>query len=139
MKKILVLLLTGTLFSCSPKVVTKTVVENHYQHDTIVQIEVKDSIVERIVEKRDSSASIIKNDTIIIERWHWERDYRYEKLLQSKIDSISSSGQDSIPYEVEIPVYVEKPLKTWQKGMIGVGFVCIFMLILTVIIKISDL
>lgn len=109
----------------------------HEVHDTIKSVEYRDSIVFRDREVRDSSSFRQSGDTIRIERWHWERDYRYEKILQAKIDSLSKIKRDSIPYPVPSPPeYIEKPLKGWQKGLIWWGIFCTLALAIVIYIRV---
>lgn len=98
--------------------------EYHEVHDTIVKKEVEVKEVIKEVTVRDSVSFLVKGDTVVKERWHWERDYRYEKALQAKIDSLTKLKRDSIPYPVPGPTeYIEKPLKGWQKVLIWMGVI----------------
>ena len=98
--------------------------EYHEVHDTIVKKEVEVKEVIKEVTVRDSVSFLVKGDTVVKERWHWEWDYRYEKALQAKIDSLTKLKRDSIPYPVPGPTeYIEKPLKGWQKVLIWTGVI----------------
>lgn len=97
---------------------------HHETHDTIIQKEIIEKEVIKEVTVRDSVSFHTKGDTVFRERWHWERDYQYEKALQAKIDSLTKLKRDSIPYPVPGPTeYIEKPLKGWQKGLIWTGII----------------
>jgi len=111
--------------------------EYHEIHDTIIKKEVVEKEVIKEVTVRDSVSFLVKGDTVFKERWHWERDYRYEKALQAKIDSLTKLKRDSIPYPVPGPTqYIEKPLKSWQKGLIWWGVICTLALIIYIYIKV---
>lgn len=127
------------LNACSPKVVTPVVmpavIERHdtatkyvTQHDTLIQYR----------EVRDSSSFRQKGDTITLEHWHWERDYTRERLLERRVDSLISAQHDSIPYPIEVPVYIEKPLKKWQKGLMSVGALAVICVFVFLYIKIRE-
>lgn len=112
--------------------------EYHTIHDTVIQKSRYDSIIYKDRFVKDSSSFVQKGDTIRIERWHWERDYSYEKILQGMIDSLLSVKRDSVPYPVPGPTeYIEKPLKQWQKALIWWGVICAAIFVLILIIKIK--
>ena len=123
------------LFSCT-KTVYQPYPEYHYEHDTIRHTLIRDSIIYRDREVRDSASFRKDGDTIFIEKWHWERDYRYEKILQARIDSLTKLKRDSIPYPVQVVKEVEKPLKKWQKCLIGWGLFCILALMISIYIRV---
>ena len=65
--------------------------------------------------QRDSIYMLIKGDTV----YKYEYKYRYrDKLLR---DTISISKTDSIPYQVEVPKYVDKKLSWWQSTLLYTG------------------
>lgn len=107
-------------------------VEAHHDTITVVKEVVRDSIVNHYIEKKDSSSFRQNGDTVTIERWHWERDYRYEKILQAKIDSLSQVKADSIPYPVPVEVPVPAELTRWQKAMMNLGGAALYLIILAV-------
>ena len=111
--------------------------EYHVIHDTIKSVERKDSIVTRYIEKRDSSSFRREDSIIYIERWHWERDYTHEQILQAKIDSLSHIQADSIPYPVPFEVRVPAELKWWQKALVWWGVICLVFIIMYIFIKIK--
>lgn len=129
----LIILLILFIVSCSPKVVKPQPplpVESHHDTVTLVKEVVRDSIVNHYVTVRDSSSFRRDGDTVTIERWHYERDYTYEKILQAKIDSMSHIKGDSIPYPVEVPVEVPAELTRWQKMMMNMGGLVLYLLII---------
>lgn len=95
--------------------------EVHYVHDTVKVAERHDSIIYKDVLVKDSSSFVQKGDTVTIERWHWERDYRYERILEQKIDSIARVKQDSIPYPVYVDKEVPAKMSNWQIFLITLG------------------
>lgn len=115
----------ATFDSCCPcRNIVAPPPETHYIHDTVKVREMRDSIVYKDKLVKDSSSFSQKGDTVTIERWHWERDYSYEKILEARLDSISNAKSDSIPYAVPGPTeYIEKPLKGWQKVLIWMGVI----------------
>ena len=124
-----------SLASCKTVYQPYPVPEYHEVHDTIKSVEYRDSIVFRDREVRDSSSFRQSGDTIRIERWHWERDYRYEKILQAKIDSLSQIKRDSVPYPVPGPVeYVPAQMTNMQLFYMTLGKVFLFILFLAIIV-----
>lgn len=114
-----------------------SVPEYHEIHDTLISKEYIDREVIKEVTVKDSS-SFRKEDSIIyIERWHWERDYRYEKALQAKIDSLTQLKRDSVPYPVPYEVRVPAELKWWQKSLIWWGVICFAILAICIFVKIK--
>lgn len=111
----LLIMLAGCKTVCVPTP------EYHEVHDTIVKKEFVDKIVIKEVATKDSSSFRKDGDTIRIERWHWERDYRYEKELQKKIDSLTNIKRDSIPYPVPVDREVPAKLSNWQIFLITLG------------------
>jgi hypothetical protein len=117
------------------RIIYQPVPEYHYEHDTIKHTVMRDSIVYRDREVRDSASFRKDGDTILIEKWHWERDYKYEKYLQAQIDSLSNVKRDSIPYPVPGPTeYVPAELTALQQFWIVSGKVGIVLLIVTFVI-----
>jgi len=110
--------------------------ETHYIHDTIKTVEHRDSIV--YVEKavRDSSSFRKDGDTVTIEHWHWERDRKYEKILEAKIDSFSHAKRDSIPYAVPGPTQYVNELKKWQRTLMWIGVIDSILIICFLYIRI---
>jgi hypothetical protein len=110
------------LASCCPcRNVVAPPPEVHYVHDTVKTKEVRDSIVYKDKIVKDSSSFTQRGDTIRIERWHWERDYSYEKILEARLDSFSNAEKDSIPYPVYIDKEVPAQFSKWQAFLITLG------------------
>ena len=117
------------------KTVYTPIPEYHEIHDTIVKKEVVEKEVIKEVTVRDSVSFLVKGDTVVKERWHWERDYRYEKALQAKIDSLTKLKRDSIPYPVPGPTKYINELKKWQRYLIWWGIICTLSLILSIYLR----
>ena len=114
--------------------------EYHETHDTIVKKETVEKEVIKEVTVRDSSSFRQSGDTIRIERWHWERDYRYEKELQAKIDSLTKLKRDSVPYPVTVEVEkVVTKMNSFQAFFFWLGALASFLLIVFISIKIRNL
>lgn len=134
---VVLMIIFASLSSCCPcrYAVTPTPVpEIHYVHDTVKVAERHDSIIYKDVLVKDSSSFVQKGDTVTIERWHWERDYRHERILEQKIDSISRVKQDSIPYPVYVDKEVPAKLTNWQVFLVTLGKISIIALTLLIII-----
>ena len=131
----------ATFDSCCPcrNVVTPTPPpEIHYIHDTVKTKEIRDSIVYKDKLVKDSSSFRQNGDTVTIERWHWERDYSYEKILEARPDSLSHVKGDSIPYPVPVEVEVPAKISNWQAFLITLGkgtLICGILLLFYWIIK----
>lgn len=136
---ILVLLITAALLLTSCRTVYVDRPVTHIEHDTVKVVKESHDTVriekERIV--RDSTSVTDRDSIKIVERWHWERDYRYEKVLQNTIDSLRDVKEkvDSIPY----PVYVDRVeyrTRDIVKVFAWIGFLTLMALIVFVVIKI---
>ena len=90
-----------------PKVQTLT-------RDSIVTKLQHDSIFIKVTEKQ-------KNDTI------YRDSIVYNFVFRN--DTIRTNHTDSIPYPVEVPKYIEKKLNSYQRTMIGLGWVLILAVI----------
>lgn len=123
------IIIISLLVGCSPKMVTQAPPKVIERHDTVTKYVAEIDTLIQYREVRDSSSFRQRGDTVTIERWHWERDYSYERELQQKIDSLVTVKADSIPYPVETPVYVELPLKWWQKALMMTGVSAILLII----------
>lgn len=116
--------------------------EYHEVHDTIVKKEVIEKEVIKEVTIRDSVSFQVKGDTVRIERWRYERDYRYEKILQARIDSLTNIKRDSIPYPVPVDREIPAKLSNWQIFLITLGkgtliFGMLFLVIMLIKKKLS--
>lgn len=58
-----------------------------------------------------------RGDTVYIDRWHT----RYRDRLIAEHDTVRITQRDSIPYPVEVPVEVEKPVPRLYKWS-AIGF-----------------
>ena len=96
---------------------TDTLIKTQHQRDSIW---LHDSI--RVSEK---------GDTIKIEKWH-------TKYVEKQVhDTTYVSKTDSIPQPYPVTEYVEKPLSTPQKGLMGIGILSILALIVLIAFKLK--
>lgn len=132
----LLILLTLLLASCRTVYVDRPV--THIERDTVKVVKESHDTVRIEKEKivRDSTSVTDRDSIKIIERWHWERDYRYEKVLQTTIDSLREvkARVDSISY----PVYVDKVVYRTRgvvKVFAWIGFIGLLFFICLVVVK----
>lgn len=131
-----VLLIVG----CSPKPIQPQIVyETHTVHDTVTKVVEKENTIIRDRIVKDSTAVSQKGDSVIIHHWHYERDYSYEKNLQSRLDSLHQAINNMVPVVVEKPVEVEKKLNGLQKALMGIGTIAVISLLLGVYLYIRKL
>ena len=92
---------TTTKYVTVPEVHTDTVRITNHQMDSIWL--------------HDSIYHMVRNDTILIERWHtkYKEKMVYDTTYISKVDTIAK------PYPV--PEYVEKKLSWWQRLRLHLG------------------
>ena len=135
----MILVIIATFDSCCPcRDFVAPAPEVHYVHDTVKTIEKRDSIIYKDKLVKDSTSFRQSGDTIRIEKWHWERDYTYEKILEAKLDSLSHVKRDSIPYPVPVEVEVPAKMSNWQVFLMTLGkatVICGILLLLFWIIK----
>lgn len=112
-------------------------VETHSDSTSVSHQSTITNNVYREREVKDSTIIIYKDSIQRIEHWHYERDYTYEKYLQSIIDSILKIKQDSVPYPV--PVYKEVPAKLnrWQQTRMTLGDLFILVCFISLVIKLA--
>ena len=121
-----------------PKV--HNVVTTIYAHDTVVVVEVPDTYAERVTKDTISELS-----TDIA----WSRaevsggvlahslGTRGELTTTVRVEERIVTQVDSIPYPVEVPVYVERELRWWQRSLMWTGGVVIAIAILVVVYRIG--
>ena len=130
------LFLIIVLLSACTKTVYQPVPVYDETHDTIVKKETVEKEVIKEVTVRDSASFRQSGDTVTIERWHWARDYRYEKILEAKIDSLSHVSADTVYKPIPIEIEVAAELTKWQIFLITLGKVFIVIIVLTVLVAI---
>lgn len=129
--------LISAFTSCTKKVYVPVETVNEkvvFKTDTLRQISFRyDSIY-----VRDSIALIHRNDTVFLTKFKDQVKYLYrtDTLYKTKTDSVNVYIEKPIPYEVEKIVYIEKPLKWWQKTLMWIGVACLACMILVVVIMI---
>ena len=72
----------------------------------------------------DSIMVTEKGDTVRIEKWHTKYVTKIDTVVKYK------SVTDSIPVPYEVPKYIDKPLKWWQKSLIWTGILALMVVIL---------
>ena len=109
------------LLMCSCKSVEYVPVLQHgTHHDSIYFTKVqKDSVW-----LHDSISIEAKGDTVRIEKWHTKYVTKIDTVVKYK------SVTDSIPVPYEVPKYIDKPLKWWQKSLIWTGILALMVVIL---------
>lgn len=133
-----VLMMLAMLASCRTVYVPQP--EYHEIHDTIVKKETVEKEVIKEVTVRDSVSFLVKGDTVRIERWHYERDHKYEKALQATIDSLTRLKRDSVPCPVTVEVEkVITKMDGFQKFFFWTGALASLLLIVFISIKIRNL
>jgi hypothetical protein len=134
MKKLLLILTIGALFSCSPQKRLQRLIKNNPElitQDTL-QVKIQDTIIiERYI--HDTISQFFYNDTIkIIDNSKVVVRY-YVDSVTKIIYADAEVKQDTIFYETEVPVIVEKvvikELTLWEKHSIWIIPVIILMLI----------
>ena len=115
--------LCALMSSCKTQYVEveKPVIVEHttVQHHTDI---VRDTLM-----MRDSTSTLIKGDTTIIERWH--HVYKVDKQV------VTDTVRDSVPkiVEIEKPVLVEKKLSKWHQFKMDAGATMLTTIILMII------
>ncbi len=104
------------LVGCSPKVVTNTEIE--YRD----RVEYRDRIKHDTIYEKEAEKIYTLHDTVFVDR------YKYIYKEYTLIDTAYVCRVDSIPYEVKVPVEVERKLNWIQKLFIRLG-VCMLFLI----------
>lgn len=105
------------LAGCSPKVVTKTVTE--YKD----RVEYRDRLQYDTVYEKEAERIYTLHDTVFVDRYK----YIYKEHLQ--IDTTYVCKIDSIPYEVQVPVEVQRELNWMQKLFIRLGILMMIIII----------
>ena len=98
-----------------------------YQRDSVVlrdsvYLYIKGDTVTKYVYKERLSWQI-KRDTVYRDRW------RVDTLHTERVDSL----------RIEVPVYIEKPIKWYNQGFIWFGRVCLVVLLLWLVYKVVRL
>lgn len=108
---ILIILLLAILISFSSCTTTKIVTVPEYHTEYVTQTKY-DSIY---LEKHDSSATTIKGDTIIQQKWHIKYKDRYIHVTDSFVKTDS----------IRVPYPVERKLSRWEQVKMDYGAVSI--------------
>ena len=134
MKRLIYLCSLSALLACKPveKVVyvpkVHNVVTTIYAHDTVVVVEVPETYSERVTTDTVSELSTpfaysraeVSGGTLF-HSLGTHGELPTSVRIEEKVVTI----RDSIPYHVDVPVYIEKPLKWWQESLMWVGVAAI--------------
>lgn len=132
--KRLIYLCIPLLMACKPteKVVyvpkVHNVVTTIYAHDTVVVVEVPETYAERVTTDTVSELSTpfaFSRAEVSGGKLSHSLGTHGELPTSVRIEERVVTVTDSIPYRVEVPVYIEKPLKWWQELLMWVGVVAI--------------
>ena len=105
-----------------PKV--HNVVTTIYAHDTVVVVEVPETYSERVTTDTVSELSTpfaYSRAEVSGGRLSHSLGTHGELPTSVRIEERVVTIRDSIPYRVDVPVYIEKPLKGWQESLMWVG------------------
>ena len=134
MKRLIYLCSLSALLACKPaeKVVyvpkAHNVVTTIYAHDTVVVVDVPDTYAERVTTDTVSELSTpfaYSRAEVSGGRLSHSLGTHGELPTSVRIEERVVTVTDSIPYRVDVPVYIEKPLKWWQESLMWVGVVAI--------------
>lgn len=134
MKRLIYLCSLSALLACKPveKVVyvpkVHNVVTTIYAHDTVVVVDVPDTYAERVTTDTVSELSTpfaYSRAEVSGGRLFHSLGTHGELPTSVRIEERVVTVTDSIPYRVEVPVYIEKSLMWWHKSLMWVGVVAI--------------
>jgi hypothetical protein len=135
----------GLLTSCKPveKVVYAPKVHNVtttiYAHDTVVVVKVPETYAERVTTDTVSELSTsfaYSRAEVSGGKLSHSLGTHGELPTSVRIEEKIITVTDSIPYRVDVPVYIEKPLKWWQESLMWVGGIAILSVAVYIGIKI---
>jgi hypothetical protein len=109
-----------------PKV--HNVVTTIYAHDTVVVVKVPETYAERVTTDTVSELSTpfsYSRAEVSGGKLSHSLGTHGELPTSVRIEEKVVTRTDSIPYRVEVPVYIEKPLKWWQESLMWVGVAAI--------------
>lgn len=130
MKRLIYLCSLSALMACKPveKVVyvpdVRTVTTEVVAHDTVIvtaipehyaEIETLDTLSELTNPFAYSRAEVSRGKLTHTLGIHPTAEVSQRVIVEEKIITI----RDSIPYPVEVPVYIDKPMPVWQQSLIG--------------------
>lgn len=134
MKRLIYLCCLSALMACKPteKVVyvpkVHNVVTTIYAHDTVVVVEVPETYAERVTTDTVSELSTPfaysraeVSGGILSHSLGTHGELPTSVRVEEKIITI----RDTIPYRVDVPVYIEKQLKWWQRSLMWIGVAAI--------------
>lgn len=134
MKRLIYLCSLSALVACKPseKVVyvpkVHNIVTEIVTHDTVIVTEIPEHYAER--ETLDTISELTNpfaystarvSGGVLSHSLGTRGEVEKEIIIEEKIITVT----DSIPYKVEVPVYIEKELRWWQKVLVWVGVLAI--------------
>lgn len=134
MKRLIYLCGLCSLLGCKPteKVVyvpkVHNVVTTIYAHDTVVVVKVPETYAERVTTDTVSELSTpfaFSRAEVSGGKLFHSLGTHGELPTSVRIEERVVTIRDSIPYRVEVPVYVEMPLKWWHKSLMWAGVAAI--------------
>lgn len=134
MKRLICLFSLCALLGCKPteKVVyvpeVHTVTTEVVTHDTVVVVEVPETYAERVTTDTVSELSTpfaYSRAEVSGGRLSHSLGTHGELPTSVRIEEKVITRVDSIPYPVEVPVYIDKPLKWWQESLMWAGVLAI--------------
>lgn len=104
------------------------VVTTIYAHDTVVVVKVPETYAERVTTDTVSELSTpfaYSRAEVSGGRLSHSLGTHGELPTSVRIEEKVITRVDSIPYPVEVPVYIDKPLKWWQRSLMWIGVAAI--------------
>jgi hypothetical protein len=120
-----------------PKV--HNVVTTIYAHDTVVVVKVPETYAERVTTDTVSELSTpfaYSRAEVSGGKLSHSLGTHGELPTSVRIEEKIITVTDSIPYRVDVPVYIEMPLKWWQETLMWVGGIAILSVAVYIGIKI---
>ena len=137
MKRLIYLCSLSALMACKPTTIyvptgqVKRVVTETVYTDTVIVAKVPDTYAERVTTDTVSELSTPfaysraeVSGGILSHSLGTHGELPTSVRIEEKIITI----RDSIPYPVEVPVYVDKPMPVWQQSIIG-AFIIILLFV----------
>lgn len=134
MKRLIYLCSISALLACKPQKEVVYVPKVHnvvttiYAHDTVVVVKVPETYAERVTTDTVSelyTPFAYSRAEVSGGRLSHSLGTHGELPTSVRIEEKIITRTDSIPYRVDVPVYIERPLKWWQESLMWVGVVAI--------------
>ena len=128
MKRLIYLCSLSALMACKPmeKVVyvpeVHTITTEVVTHDTVINVRIPENYVEvtsldtlSVLTLPFAESRAVVSQGRLTHSLGTHGELPTSVRIEEKIITI----RDSIPYRVEVPVYIDKPMPVWQKSLIG--------------------